>query len=157
MILNTYWSAGFVPLLQVGGPVPTFRNDSNIPLPPSIFTQTTGTQTTMNYIIGCNDGWLGALLFGSSLMLIAAIAAAALRLATPGPDVFGYVGSMLRGGGGALEADVAGGSAMDGAEFAWAAGNVRLQLADVKGAEEMGQVRLTTEAGRPLQWGRRYR
>ena len=88
-------------------------------------------------------------------MLVTAVAAAVLRLLTPGPDCLGYVGSMLRNS--VNDSPVGGGSAMDGPEFARAAGDVRVRLADVLGAQELGYVALTTEEGRPLDWGRRYK
>ena len=154
-MINTYWSSSFYPSLQIAGPVPSFKNDTFAPISDHALVLATANRTTHTEIIGCNDGWLAALLFGSSLMLAAAVAAAALRLVTPGPDILGYVGSMLRNS--LHDTPVGGGSALDGPEFALAAGEVRVHLADVRGRDEVGYVALTTEDGRPLDWGRRYK
>ena len=152
-LLNTYWLAGFAPGAQAFGPTGTYPPDALAV--GDIMTNTTSAWAVDTRIYAVNRWWMAVVFGASAVLLGAAVVSTALRLRNPGPDILGYVGSIVRDN---PYADLPHArSGMDGCDFAKADGDVRLKLADVQGGDEVGHIAVTTsKRPRRLKAGREY-
>lgn len=150
LLINTYWMAGFAAGLTMGGQ-PVFSHDGFLETP---LTNTTAVLATSRTVYAVHTLWIALFFVCAAILLLAAALSIGMRLVNPVPDTLGYVGAAVRHN--PYVPLPEGGSAMDGPDFAHAAADVRLWLADVRGNDKVGYVALTSGNARPLKRRRYY-
>lgn len=95
----------------------------------------------------CHWLWFGIAAAVVVLLEVVAIVNAVLRFRTRTPDIFGYVSSLAIGNKYCEDRGLEVSSALDGLERARALGRVRFQLADVRGADDVGRVAFVPRGG----------
>ena len=93
-LLNTFWIINIAPQAATGNF--TFNEDP-APIPLSYLIQnTTGSVASNDPVLGANWGWMVMLVVSSSVMFVAGVLAAALRLLRRGADILDRTSLLLR-------------------------------------------------------------
>ncbi|KAF6814340.1 hypothetical protein CPLU01_14422 [Colletotrichum plurivorum] len=95
----------------------------------------------------CHWVWFGIAAAVVVLLEFIAIVNAVLRFRTRAPDIFGYVSSLTIGNKYCQDRGLEVSSALDGLEKVRALGRVRFQLADVRGADDVGRIAFVPRGG----------
>ncbi|PVH89609.1 hypothetical protein DL98DRAFT_647344 [Cadophora sp. DSE1049] len=153
-VINTYWLASLSP----------WASTNNLPDDPSDLTagnstilanffpfSANGTNMTTSYleeVYSCNRGWLGALIVSSLLLFVAGVVGTTLKYMSIGPDVLGYVSTLVAHDPYTFEASQRGNTAMDGLERARYMHGIQIRLEDVREREQVGHIAVATVSGR---------
>ncbi|MCJ1477820.1 hypothetical protein MMC13_006493 [Lambiella insularis] len=151
ILLNSFWQLGYGPMFVTGG------LDNNNIWGVIVDNTTDATETEQNPIYATSWGWLVLLVVSSVVLLAAGVAGAIWDSQTIGPDILGFVSSIVRHSKYVRLPD--GGSAVGGAERARMLGDVEVMLQDVRAGAEVEKIVLgtVTAVTQKLKKGRLYK
>jgi hypothetical protein len=179
-IINTYWQASLAPQTSTGNlpsNISAIQSGQSIDFG-SIFplevNTTLAAVSNLVAVYDCSWPWLALLVLSSLVLFTVGAVGTTMKYACIGPDVLGFVSSLVVAGAGARRGSHAGrwmggndgiasrgSSAMDGLERTRELMGVRVRLQDILEREDVGRVGVVVVDGRPeessqLRLGRLY-
>ena len=134
-VFTTLWMTGYSPPCITSGLPESFPGRTAL----IVVLKNSTAHTSLEYLVyAVHTLWIIVLFICSALLFVVALLGCSLRLCTPGPDVLGYVGSMMRENKHTLLPP--GGTTMDGTQLARVMAETRLRLADVASEDEFGYI-----------------
>lgn len=171
LVFNTFWHATLAPLYTTGN-LPANYSELGSILPIKIPTdnwwlpinetfaarESVATTATFQKQYTCSKLWLSILVASASILLLSTIIATILKWRCIGPDLFGYVSTLV------IDNPYIplppGGCTLDGVERTQLLANMKIGLVDVSGDKNVGHIAFSALSGphsyRKLQRGRAY-
>lgn len=134
LLWNTFFHATVYPSIIVGD----IFNSTDYPDLRTVNITAEGAQAGYRqYVV--NWGWMGMYFLTVAIMILASILTVLLRLLSKGPDILGYVSTLLRDSP-FMEEQAARGSTLTGLERARLLENHRVRLLDVQADQDVGRI-----------------
>ena len=151
LLFNTFWRATVVPMDILGGGV---QNATLSPHGKLNITALFNSSEPPIYAI--NTTWIVIFFVANIVMVLAAALALLLKLTSRGPEVLGFVSSLLRDSP-YYSADQPVSSTLDGGERARIMADQWVRLGDVRDGEEVGRIAFGSAVrSTPVRYGRLY-
>ena len=156
-VLNTYWQATLDGALNVT----SISNPATGDYRPTNIDYTNGTTQVWQDVYRCKWGWYIVFIAATSVMTFAAVVSVVLEWRVKSPEVLGFCSSLIKD---SKYIKISDNSALAATERSKVHKNLRLRLADVAGAGEIGHIAIV-EVGSdfaggeisPLRKSRKYR